>query len=38
MNDHERKMAREFMGYILHIIWPVLIIVVIAKLYAPSSF
>lgn len=38
VNDQEKKIAREMLPYLIHIVWPVLIIVFIAKTYAPSTF
>lgn len=38
MNDHDKKIAKEMLGFMVHIIWPILIIVVIAKVYGPTSF
>lgn len=38
MTDEQKKIAREMLPYLIHIVWPVLIIVFIAKTYAPSTF
>ncbi len=36
MNDKEKSIAKEMAPYFFHIVWPILIIIVIAKLYAPA--
>ncbi len=36
MNDHEKQIAKEMMPFLLNAVWPILIIVVIAKIWGPS--
>ena len=36
MTPNEKKTAREMLPYFIHVIWPILIIIIIAKLYGPS--
>ena len=36
MNDHEKKLAKEMIPYLLNVVWPILIIVIIAKIWGPS--
>ena len=38
MNDKEKAIAREMMPFFIHIIWPILIIIMIAKTYAPDTY
>lgn len=38
MNDEQKQILKQMMPYLVHIVWPVLIILLIAKVYAPSSF
>lgn len=36
MNDKEKSIAKEMIPYLIHAVWPILIILVIAKIYGPS--
>lgn len=36
MNDQEKKIAKEMIPYLIHAVWPILIIVVIAKVWGPT--
>lgn len=38
IEDTDPKIVKEMLPFFIHIIWPVLIIVIIAKTYAPSEF
>ena len=36
MNDEQKRIMKEMVPYLLHAVWPVLIILLIAKIYGPS--
>lgn len=36
MNEEQKRIAREMIPYLIHCVWPVLIIVFIAKMWGPS--
>lgn len=36
MNDEQKRIAKEMAPYFIHIIWPIMIILIIAKVYGPS--
>lgn len=36
MNEKEKSIAKEMIPYLVHAIWPILIILAIAKIWGPS--
>ncbi len=36
MNEQQKKIAKEMIPFLLNIIWPILIILMIAKIWGPS--
>jgi hypothetical protein len=36
MNHHEKQIAKEMIPYLIHAIWPILIIGIIAKIWGPA--
>ncbi len=36
MNEDQKRIAKEMIPYLLNAIWPILIIIVIAKVWGPS--
>lgn len=36
MNDEQKRIAREMIPYLIHSVWPILIIAFIAKTFGPS--
>jgi hypothetical protein len=38
MTEQQKAIAREMIPYFFHIIWPILIIAIIAKTYAPDTY
>lgn len=35
MTEQEKKIAKEMIPYLLHVVWPLLIIILIAKTFGP---
>ena len=36
MTDEQKRIAKEMIPFLLNVIWPILIIVIIAKVWGPS--